>query len=89
MIILIGFAAAALFTLILWRSGGSLTGAAGSTILIGALAMLLFWALGQPWMTDLIQTAVGLRDQLGKSNPRLVIWALAISVLVGLVVKIK
>jgi hypothetical protein len=89
MIILIGFALAALFTLILWRSGGSLTSAAGSFILCAAVALLGAWALGQPWATDLIQNLVSLRDELGGLDPHLAIWG---SILIGafsLVVKFK
>jgi hypothetical protein len=80
MIILIGFAAAALFTLALWRSGGSLTAAGGSIILFGGLVFTAAWALGQPWATDLIQTLVSLRDDLGGLDPHLAIWG---SILIG------
>jgi hypothetical protein len=80
MIILIGFALAAIFTLALWRFGGSLTAAGGSIVLFGGLVFTGAWALSQPWATDLIQTLVSLRDDLGGLDPHLAIWG---SILIG------
>ena len=76
MILLIGFALSALFTFALWRTGGSLTGAAGSVILCGVLVLLSIWALGQPWMTGLVVNLMALRDDLGGSDPWMVLWGL-------------
>lgn len=88
MIILIGIAISLLFTLILWRSGGSLTSAAGYVLAFGAFTLLGIWVLDQfdqPWVTGLLTDLLYLRDDLGRSDPWMVIWGavmLAIFILV-------
>lgn len=89
MIILIGFAAALVFTLTLWRFGGSLTNAAGYFILFGALALLGIWALGQPWVIELLNNIRFVRDEIGGADYRLVIWSVVMGGVFGIVVFTK
>lgn len=67
-----GLAAAILFTVLLWRTRGSLYEAAKWVFIFGGLVMLL--VLGMPTIIQILTGAHILADTIGKANPKLVIW---------------